>query len=156
MLTRIVVIRHAKPSNEGFSDDDIRPLSEEGMSIQRAFTEFLKEQGVTPSIIYTSPLLRAKQTAEVIGDVYGDVPIEIVDWLGNAFNDQTALAEMPSPKDNKTIFFVGHAPTLSGFVNKLVGEEVVKAGLANSSAVIVDFRQNPDFGLGEFFGYYQP
>ncbi len=156
MLLRIVAIRHAKPKSEGYADETLRPLSEEGISIQNKMTQHLKGLAIAPHIIYSSPLIRARETAQIISSHFDDLPVISIDALGYDFDSEQILSKMPEPVENKTVFLVGHTPTLGEFVNRLVGEIVIPTGLSKSGAAIVDFRSTPTPGTGEFVGYYTP
>jgi phosphohistidine phosphatase len=156
MLLRVVAVRHAKPQSEGYADETLRPLSEEGISIQNRVTQHLKELDITPNIILSSPLIRAQETAHIISGYFDNVPIITVNALGYDFDSNLILSHFPHPKENQTVYLVGHTPTLGDFVNRLVGEIVIPTGLSKSSAAIVDFREAPKFGSGEFVGYYTP
>ncbi|MFT4553053.1 MAG: phosphohistidine phosphatase [Chlamydiales bacterium] len=155
MSTRLVAIRHAKPLSEGYAEDALRPLSEEGKSIQLRATKQLKDEGIVPTLILSSPLLRAQQTAQVITDVY-NLPFEEENALGYDFNQELLLKRIPSPEENQTLFLVGHAPTLGHFINALVGENVLPYGLSKSCAAVVDFKNEVGLGQAEFVSYYQP
>lgn len=52
-----------------------QPLTEEGFSQAEALAEQLKDFGITT--IVSSPMLRAKQTAETVGNRLGIVPIKV-------------------------------------------------------------------------------
>jgi broad specificity phosphatase PhoE len=58
------------------------PLLKKGMALARAKGLSLKASGYTPSKVYTSKLLRTRQTAEIILDALGlDIkPVEL-EWL---------------------------------------------------------------------------
>lgn len=156
MLLRIVAIRHAKPLNEGFSDEKLRPLSQEGISIQKLVAQNLKELGIIPNSIYCSPLIRAKQTAEVVQDFFGNVPLKETEALGYHFDKEKLFSFFSEPKDNHTLFLVGHAPHLGEFINELVGEVVLPLGLCKSGVAVVDFHDKVEVGKGQFAGYYTP
>ena len=155
MSIRIVVIRHAKSLSEGYADDSLRPLSEEGKQIQKQLTVKLRDAGIKPTLILTSPLLRAEQTAQIATDIF-DVPFEDELALGNDFNGQKLLERLSQCGDNETVFLVGHAPTLGEFVNNLVGEIVLSNGISKSCAAVVDFEGDVAFGKGKFTHYYKP
>lgn len=155
MSTRLVAIRHAKPLSEGYAEDALRPLSEEGKAIQLHAAKQLKDEGIVPTIILSSPLLRAQETAQVITDVF-NVPFEDEIALGNDFNQESLLKRIPSPEENQTLFLVGHAPTLGHFINALVGENVLPHGLSKSCAAVVDFKDKVGVGQAKFVSYYQP
>ncbi len=155
MTTRLIAIRHGKPKSDGYAEDALRPLSEEGEAIQRRVTEELKGHGLKPTMILTSPLLRALQTAEVISEIF-KIPVYEDPALGVEFDGDALLDSLPAPEFNETVVLVGHAPTLAQFVEKLVGAEVLPHGLAKSSAAVIDFHDEIGIGKAKFVGYYAP
>jgi len=152
MTTTLVVLRHAKPvSGEGYADSDLRPLSDEGRNKQRKMAEFLKSEDIIADKIFTSPLLRAVQTAEIVAEVFSmEFEKELV--LGNRFNVGRLMAKIEL---DKTTFFVGHIPTLENFVRDLVGEDVLPDGLSKSAAVILEFPNVIEMGKARFVAYHK-
>jgi len=77
----LYLVRHAIAADRGegaFPNDDERPLTPEGIHKFRLAARGLSELGMKPGRIVSSPLLRAKQTAEILRDaVAKDVAITI-------------------------------------------------------------------------------
>lgn len=153
MGSKIVAIRHAKPQLDGFFEDALRPLCEEGRKIHKEMTERLKQEGIVPEKILASPLLRAQQTAQIMADAFG-IQVEEEQALGYAFDAQALIQQASSLEG--TLFLVGHAPTLGDFVNALVGQRVLPQGLCKSGAALVAFEQGIELGKGTFCHYYEP
>lgn len=152
MGIRIVALRHAKPESESHTDDALRPLVPEGREDQKKLSQLLKQKGIVPTRILSSPLLRAMQTAEIMGDFFG-LPIEEEKSLGNYFETEALLKILSKSPPNGTIFLVGHAPTLAEFLNKLTGKNSFPSGLSKSSAAIVDFKDHVSYGAGNLIDY---
>lgn len=155
MSNRIVAIRHAQAKSEGYPNDKLHPLSEEGKQVQLKVANRLKEEGIFPDKIWSSPLLRAKQSAEIISEAFS-VNVEEKDALGNKFNSKELLQYFTPMPENTTIFLIGHAPSLGEFVNELVGKNILPEGIKKSGVVIIDFDESIQFGLGKFIAYYKP
>jgi phosphohistidine phosphatase len=153
MPTTLVAVRHGKPITEGYFDPDLYPLSKEGKIKQKEIVKRLKKDNIIPDVIYSSPLLRSLKTAKVIAEAY-ELEINEIKAL-NEF-DEDELLQLLFLQKNKTVFFVGHAPTLANFVNKLVGEDILKEGLERSSAAILEFEDDIDYGKAKFIKYYKP
>lgn len=151
-MLRIVAIRHAQPASEGYAEDFLRPLSQEGRANQRIAAQKLEKEGIVPTAIWSSPLLRAEQTAEILAE-YFSISYRIEPALGGAFNGTTLLRAFPAPSANETLFLVGHMPALPDFVNELVGEQVVET-LPKSGSAVVEFQDAVAFGKGIFKGRY--
>ena len=62
---RLYIVRHAEAA--AGSPDELRALSPEGHEQARALGQRLREEGVRPDAILTSPLLRARETAKDLG-----------------------------------------------------------------------------------------
>lgn len=150
---RVVLVRHAKPYSEGFAEDALRPLSDEGREVQYKMTKLLKEKGIRPTAVLTSPLLRARDTAQFFTDFF-DVVFEEEPALGNEFNNQVLLKRISEQEEDSCLVLVGHAPTLEEFLHDLTGGEI--KCLSKSSAAIVDFEGEAAFGKGVFVAYYDP
>ena len=62
---RLVIVRHAEA--ESGEPDELRALTEEGRAQAEALGERLREEGVVADVVLTSPLLRARETADALG-----------------------------------------------------------------------------------------
>lgn len=93
--------------------------------------------------IVTSPLLRAKQTAELVAARIG-CPDAIEDpRLANGFNTQRLSEIFSAHPDAECIMLVGHEPSMSATIGRAIGNanvELKKAALAG-----IDFgeRRSP-------------
>lgn len=73
----IYLIRHGEidnPQNIYYGWQPL-PLSEKGIKQVEALAQLLRSKGVFLDVIYTSPLERAKESAQIISKVFGDVPV---------------------------------------------------------------------------------
>ncbi len=78
---RLYIVRHAIAAphgTPGIPDDD-GPLTEEGIKKMRQAAAGLRSLDYVPELILTSPLLRARQTAEILME-----PLEKADRSGDA------------------------------------------------------------------------
>src|SRR5262245_19123710 len=65
----LYLIRHADAlalGERGITNDEERPLSEKGEAQSDAVAKALAQRGIVLDKLYTSPLLRARQTAEIM------------------------------------------------------------------------------------------
>jgi phosphohistidine phosphatase len=62
---RVVIVRHAEAAPG--SPDELRALSPAGREQARALGSRLRAEGLRPDAVLTSPLLRARETAEALG-----------------------------------------------------------------------------------------
>jgi phosphohistidine phosphatase len=110
---RLLIVRHAEAA--GGNPDELRPLSSEGREHARALGARLREEGFAADAVVSSPLLRARETAEALG-------------LGAPEVDER-LAPGATPFDlrdaaigrGETVVVVGHQPDCSKAVAALTG-----------------------------------
>ena len=92
----LYLVRHAVAAERGddWPDDTKRPLTANGVSRFREVVEGLVWFGVGIDEIYSSPLVRARQTAEAIAAATGaQLEIELArsHLFGNRLNHTTAV-----------------------------------------------------------------
>ena len=118
---RIYLVRHgdAIPEEEAGSDRD-RWLSMRGREAARVLGRLLREQGVTPDAIVTSPLPRAVQTAELVAaglDYLGDIhSLRCLEPSG-----QPRVAAQAIHAAGAAVVVVSHEPIISALGAFLVG-----------------------------------
>lgn len=115
---QIFLVRHAEAVDETLVlRDPHRPLTPHGRAQARALGDRLRWHDCQPTHVWSSPLVRAIQTAElIVAAIGGDapVPVEVEVQLapdGSARELVTALARLPRDAD---VLLVGHEPSLSG------------------------------------------
>jgi phosphohistidine phosphatase len=102
---RLLLIRHADASPG--EPDTLRTLSPAGREEARKLGERLARQGVQPSAILTSPLLRARETGAALAAVL-DCPAEPSDALAPGANAAGVCAAVEGR--GETVVVVGHQP----------------------------------------------
>ena len=120
---QIYLLRHgiAEDARPGQADAE-RALTPEGAKRLRETLKRAKTAGVAPSVIVTSPYVRAWQTAEVAAERLG---------YESALAPCSKLTPMASPVDTwgevralrrePSILLVGHEPHMSSFMGFLLG-----------------------------------
>src|SRR5436309_9518738 len=95
-IYELYLIRHglAEERGDAWPDDSKRPLTEEGMSRLRKQARGLARLGVTIDVMLTSPLVRARQTAEIIAAELDPRPhVTNIDSLTPDRSYQTVIAD---------------------------------------------------------------
>ena len=87
---KLYFLRHAD-AREG-ADAAARPLSPHGRKEALEVGRFLKRAGIEFDAAYSSPLVRAKETAEIVLDACGPTKLELTAALLNDLDVPTALA----------------------------------------------------------------
>jgi len=134
---------------EGASDDFHRPLTQIGIDELEAEVEALKRLRLVPDVILTSPLVRAKQTAEIIAAGLGRKKMLVESKLLAPGCTLERLRELIEQHPEDCVMVVGHEPDFSRLIGSLIGPsgaavEVKKAALAG---VRIDGTIRPGSGL---------
>lgn len=114
----------------------------------------LAEIGFEVDRIISSPLARAKQTAEIIADVL-EIKDRLVvdDRLGYGFDLRSVRSLLAEHDDAERIAFVGHEPSMSSIVGELIGGGLVVCKKGSVARVHVYSRNR---GHGELVWLLQP
>jgi phosphohistidine phosphatase SixA len=69
---KVILVRHAEAEPRGnYPDDGARPLTKNGVKVQKQVAKALARMGTSPDRIVTSPLVRANQTAMITAEAMG-------------------------------------------------------------------------------------
>lgn len=120
----LYVIRHgvAEERGELWPDDTKRPLTEDGAARLRKAARGLVRMGVSLDVILTSPLVRARQTAEVIGSELESMPhIVHAESLAPGGTYQAVLDDLEKHGRRERIALVGHEPGIGELTARLIG-----------------------------------
>ena len=121
-MKKLYIIRHAKSSWKDTALDDFnRPLSKRGRKDAPFMAKKLKQKGVMPDVIISSPATRAKTTAELIAKELNFKKQIIYDTtLYEANTNKIFDAIVKIDESNSIVFLIGHNPSLNMFVEILV------------------------------------
>jgi phosphohistidine phosphatase len=117
---RVTLIRHAEAGDDA-PDDESRALTVRGRTDARRVGRALARRGVRFSLIVTSPLVRAVQTAEIVAAA--------LDYRGRIVSSDLILPEAPAGKaaaflaglrDQRSVALVAHEPILSALAAALM------------------------------------
>src|SRR5580704_4937066 len=105
---RLYLLRHATAVDIA-SSDALRELTKEGREEARIAGAALAELGVKPSHVFSSPLVRARQTAEIAAKVMKlPITVEVLDELENGTSTASLLKTLKSLSSLTEILLVGH------------------------------------------------
>jgi phosphohistidine phosphatase len=146
---RLLIIRHAAavPSGTPGIDDDDRPLTPEGKARFRAAAKGLARLAPRPDVLLTSPLPRARQTAEIAARAFKRLEPRIEPALAGGSLEAivTAVAGAVGERSrDATVALVGHEPVLGALVARLLGAH--GAGhfpFKKGGAALVDLPDGP-------------
>lgn len=130
-MKRVYFLRHGEADWPDWNrPDDERPLTKHGRKEIKRVAKFLRRVGAEPRLIFTSPLARAAQTAEIAAQ---RLCLEVgrEEMLGKEFNVEKFRSLMRACQVDSFVI-VGHEPDFSRVIAELTGARVVlaKGGVA--------------------------
>jgi phosphohistidine phosphatase len=144
-------VRHglAAERGEAWPDDTKRPLTDEGMSRLRKAVRGLARLGVSVEVVLTSPLVRARQTAEIVAGGLDPRPSLVnVDSLAPDGSFAAVVADLEKHARKTRIALVGHEPMMGELAARLIGSrhpiEFKKGGVCR-----IDVEDLPPAGPGD-------
>jgi phosphohistidine phosphatase len=125
------LLRHGEAVPHESKPDDERELTPRGERQSIAAGQALARLGLEFAACYTSPLVRARQTAELACRALSIEP-EIRDVLGKEFDVSAALELLLEHEDGAQVLMVGHDPSFAQVAHDLTGAraDVKKGGVA--------------------------
>jgi len=122
--SELYLVRHAIAAERGedWPDDDKRPLTARGVARFKESVSGLSRLDVAVDEIFTSPLIRAKQTAELLAaGLPGKPSIKVLDALSPGHAPGSVLAQLAKAARRRRIALVGHEPGLGELAAHLIG-----------------------------------
>ncbi len=138
-MTDLYLIRHGIAAEHGtYENDDERPLTKEGDRKTRKVASRLKALELEFDVILTSPLIRARQTAEILKAAGLSQQLEdcaalapdgnLNDWVSWYNNWKTTPA--------KALALVGHQPDLGNWAELLLWGQSRQSLIVKKAGVI--------------------
>jgi phosphohistidine phosphatase len=120
---KLYILRHGDAAEHGdprYKENE-RPLTPKGIQRTRQLAHVLREMEITMDAILTSPLVRAKETAEIVArGMKLQEALRISEHLTPSGSMEELVHQVntirPTPKN---LMLVGHEPYLSGFISLL-------------------------------------
>jgi phosphohistidine phosphatase len=135
VAAQLWLLRHGEAEPHDARPDDERRLTERGEDQSRDAGRALSALGVAFALVFTSPKVRAHDTARLACAELGGVEPVVHRALGEGLdaNDALALAAAGGPEARTLL--VGHEPDLSQVLHDLTGAraQLKKGGLAGVS-----------------------
>ena len=154
---KLLLVRHAAAVPRGTSgvSDDERPLTPEGKTKFLAAARGLARIAHRPDVLLTSPLPRARVTAEITAGVFTNLNLTVEPALARGGVD-AIVAVLENQPAGSMIALVGHEPLLGALLARLLGAKQ-DSGLAfkKGGAALVDL---PDglTGPGRLVWFVEP
>ncbi len=150
---RVLLIRHGEASDPNASADGSRYLTRRGREVSADVAEALARRGVVPTHIYTSPLVRAVQTAEILAHAISHPgPIVVHEPLVPGGTSARALSVLDMRADDDIVALVTHEPTVRNLAGHLSGVGGAFPGFRTSGAALIELAD----GRGTLSGRLDP
>jgi phosphohistidine phosphatase len=148
----LYLIRHADAlalGERGITDDAARPLSEKGEHQSQQVGDTLRKQGITLDKLVTSPLVRARQTTDLILKHWDGAPPE-VHVCEDLAPDAKArkLARFLRKLGGQHIALVGHLPHIAHWACWLLGAKKAHIEMAKAGIALITCGDGPRKGTG--------
>jgi phosphohistidine phosphatase len=137
----LYLIRHAEAKalgENGIDNDEERPLTEEGEAQTRRLGTGFHSRGLRLGALLSSPLLRAKQTAEGIVKHWPEFAPSVQLCEELAPNEKAKkLARYIRSLGTGSVGLVGHMPDLGEFMGWLIGSRKASIAFAKAGVALV-------------------
>jgi phosphohistidine phosphatase len=150
---KLYIVRHAwagERDSERWPDDELRPLTEEGKKRFNQFVKRLLPCGFKPARIATSPLVRCRQTAELLlKHLPAETKLEELDALRPDSLLDALLSwtnQGANESQDEAVAWVGHAPDVGRLAASLVGGG---ASIRFSKGAVAEIRFETNAAAGE-------
>ena len=143
---RLYFLRHGLADRAEFdgTDDRLRPLTDAGRQRLEQQGRFLARMGLKVDVVLSSPLVRARQTAEIVarrlgaGDRLRDDP-----RLEPGFDTSSLAAILADLGDgDRRVMLVGHEPDFSEVIGEVTGGSMIVCKKGSLARVDVPDRDD--------------
>ena len=143
---KLLLIRHAPavPNGSVGIRDGERPLTPRGRARFRVAARGLARISDRPDVLLTSPLVRARATADIAAAAFKKVTPRVEPALGQENLDAVVAALKKYPRD-ATVAVVGHEPTLSRLLARMLGvhQDDDRFAFKKGGAALLDLPDGP-------------
>ncbi|MBW3570309.1 MAG: phosphohistidine phosphatase SixA [Gemmatimonadetes bacterium] len=149
---KLLVIRHGVAEDrEAFAatgqPDTMRPLTDRGRKRMRRGARGLKRVVPKLTVLATSRLVRAAQTADIVSKAYGRMDVATLEELSPERRPDELLAWLRSHQLGDTVAVIGHEPHLGFLVGWLLtGRNDSFVEMKKGGAVLLEFDDPPSGG----------
>lgn len=138
---RLLIVRHAiaLPRGSAGVDDDARPLTRRGVKRFERAARGLAALLPPPDVLLSSPLVRARHTAEILAEAWGGARVRLEPALAAGSLEALAAALDARRGRRRLVAIVGHEPHLSHVLAALVGaRHAARLAFRKGGAALVD------------------
>jgi phosphohistidine phosphatase len=156
----LVFLRHglAVDQEEWKGNEADRPLTAEGADRTKDVVRGLRTLKVRPDVILSSPLLRARETAEIAKKgLITDAKVELAEELAPAASPDRLIGRLADLADKPVVLCVGHEPHISTTLSAMVsGKMAATFEVKKAGACCIRFTGAPKAGTGTLLWLLPP
>jgi len=153
----LYLIRHSIAENISIDKKDFdRELTEEGKFVIKKTSEAWKNYIGNVDVVFTSPLKRAIQTAEIISSNLQEIPNLIKDNNLGTGSRTADLIDILNSLEYKNVLVVGHQPDLSQHINNFCGTGSFNLAFPPASLAKIEFDNSIKYGRGRLIYFVPP
>ena len=137
-VVEVFLIRHAEAVDETIDRrDPHRPLTPAGRDQAKSLGDRLRWHDCEPTHVWTSPLVRAVQTAELVtAGLQQPIVVDVLPALAPGESVRAVVAAVQALPPSSKVVLVGHEPGLSAVGALLVGQpEFASLGKAQAARI---------------------
>jgi len=152
-IKTLYIARHAKSSWKDMSLSDFeRPLNKRGKRDAPFMAELLKEKGISPDLILSSPAKRAKKTAKQYSKTLGS-ELRFDESIYEASTRSLFNLLQEAFQDVDSVMIVGHNPEFTALNDMLSDKDIYNIPTSGVVAIIFEEEVAPYKGKQLFFEY---
>lgn len=159
---KLLLIRHAKAEERSMipflsKKDADRRLTDEGRKEMRKVAKGLREIAPDIDVLATSPLARARETAEIIAGTFKIQETIEQPLLAPDGSKRALIGWLKTKPTEATVALIGHEPQLSALAGLLIsGKERSLIALKKGACCLIEFEHAPAIGGGMLLWLLQP
>ncbi|MDP1661010.1 MAG: histidine phosphatase family protein [Phycisphaerales bacterium] len=136
----LIILRHGKAApHDAYPTDHARPLVARGHAEAEFIGVHLATHGPRPSVVISSPVLRAHTTAQVVARHLG-VPLRTDACLSTDAGVRPIISMLTAEPPEENVLIAGHNPTLSELLAELLrNDQPGRGDLHTGEAAILRF-----------------
>jgi phosphohistidine phosphatase len=138
----IYLFRHGiAEDGEPGQPDSLRELTDEGRAKTADVVKLARKSGVRPSLILTSPYVRARQTAQIAADQLGyEGDLAVIDSLVPHGSPENLWRDVRDYAHENAILLAGHEPLMSRLVAYFLNAPALRVEMKKAAMVRIDIE----------------
>jgi phosphohistidine phosphatase len=148
----LYIVRHGLAGQHGdprYPDDDLRPLTKKGEKQFRKLAKRLARRGFAPGVVATSPLVRCRQTADLVVERVCPQPRLVETDALRPGSRLDELVRWSNEQAVEELAWVGHSPDVEELAAELLGGRDGAVAFAKGAVAAIRFDGPIAPALGE-------